>query len=86
MRTVDIAAGAAPTDRARGNGNTGFQARGFSARPHPMKLYFQFALVLVGTLAAAALVTLGAPANAEVQMAVQAAPPEMVASLFAVQP
>ena len=52
-----------------------------------MKLYFQSALVFFGTVMAAALITLGAPANAEVQMVVQAAPPEIVAGLFgAVEP
>ena len=50
-----------------------------------MMPYFQSALVFLGTLMAAALVALGAPANAEVQMVVQS-PPEVVASLFAVEP
>ena len=36
-----------------------------------MKLFVQSAIVFFGTLFAAALVTLGAPGNAEVQMASQ---------------
>jgi hypothetical protein len=47
-----------------------------------MKLVLQTAFVFLGTLMAAALVALGEPGKAEVQMAVQAAPPEIVASLF----
>jgi hypothetical protein len=48
-----------------------------------MKLFVQSAIVFFGTLIAAALVAVGEPANAEVQMAVQASPPpELVASLF----
>jgi hypothetical protein len=47
-----------------------------------MKLFVQSAMVFFGTLLAAALVALGEPAAAEVQMAVQAPPAEMVASLF----
>lgn len=49
-----------------------------------MKFFVQSAIVLFGTLIAAALVALGEPGNAEVQMTVQAPPPEVVvASLFA---
>ena len=51
-----------------------------------MKLFFQSAIVFFGSLLAAALVALGAPGNAEVEMAVQAPPPEMVASLFGIEP
>jgi hypothetical protein len=47
-----------------------------------MKFILQSAITFFGTLVAAALVALGAPGNAEVQMAVQAPPPEMVATLF----
>ena len=48
-----------------------------------MKLFLQSAIVFFGTLVAAALVALGEPGNAEVQMAVQTPPPELVvASLF----
>jgi len=49
-----------------------------------MKLFLQTAIVFFGTLLAAALVALGEPGNAEVQMAVQA-PPELVATLFGLQ-
>ena len=51
-----------------------------------MKLYLRSALVFIGTLSAAALVAMGAPANAEVQVATQAAPPEVVAGLFGLEP
>ena len=51
-----------------------------------MNLFLQSAFVLFGTVLAAALVALGAPGNAEVEMAVQAPPPEVVASLFAIEP
>ena len=47
--------------------------------------FFVSALVFFGTLLAAALVALGAPGNAEVQMTVQAPPPEVVASLFGLE-
>jgi hypothetical protein len=47
-----------------------------------MKLFVQSAMIFFGTLLAAALVALGEPASAEVQMAVQTPPPEMVASLL----
>ena len=51
-----------------------------------MKLFVQSTVVLLGSLLAAALVALGAPGNAEVEMVVQAPPPEMVASLFGLEP
>ena len=51
-----------------------------------MKLFVQSAIVFFGTLMAAALVALGAPGNAEVEMAVQTPPPEMVAGLFGLEP
>jgi hypothetical protein len=47
-----------------------------------MKLFLQTAVVFFGTLLAAAVVALGEPANAEVQMAVAPPPPELVATLF----
>jgi hypothetical protein len=50
-----------------------------------MKFFVQTAIVFFGTLLAAALVALGEPGNAEVQMAVQAPPPETVAVLFGLQ-
>jgi hypothetical protein len=51
-----------------------------------MKLFFRYAIVFFGTVLAAALVALGAPGKAEVDMVVQAPPPEMVASLFELEP
>ena len=63
------------------------QERGSSCSPFPMKLFLQSAVVFLGTLLAAAVVALGEPASAEVQMSVQASPtPELVASLFAPEP
>ena len=50
-----------------------------------MKLIVQTAIVFFGTLLAAALVAFGEPGDAEVQMAVQAPPPELVATLFGLQ-
>jgi len=51
-----------------------------------MKLFLQSAIVFFGTLLAAAVVALGDPANAEVQMTVQASPPpELVATLFGLE-
>lgn len=48
-----------------------------------MKLLLQSAIVFFGTLIAAALVALGAPGNAEVEMAVQTSPAaETVVSLL----
>lgn len=47
-----------------------------------MKILLQSAMVFFGTLVAAALVALGAPGQAEVDMTVKAPPPEMVASLI----
>lgn len=65
--------------------NTCLQERGSSCSPIAMKLFVQSAIVFFGTLIAAALVALGAPANAEVQMMVQASPPpQMVAMLFGI--
>ena len=46
-----------------------------------MKLFLQSAVVFFGALAAAALMAMGAPADAEVEMAAQARP-EIVAGLF----
>ena len=51
-----------------------------------MKLFVQTAIVFFGTLLAAALVALGEPGKAVVQMAaVQATPTETVAVLFGLQ-
>ena len=47
-----------------------------------MKLFVQTAFVFFGTLLAAALVALGEPGNAAVQMAAQTPPAEIVATLF----
>jgi hypothetical protein len=47
-----------------------------------MKLMIQSTMVFLGTLIAAALVALGEPAAAEVQMVVQTPPAEMVVSLL----
>ena len=48
-----------------------------------MKLFIQTTIVFFGTLLAAALVALGEPATAEVQMTVQSSPPaDMVVSLL----
>lgn len=46
-----------------------------------MKLFLQTSMIFFGTLLAAALVALGEPANAEVEM-VQAPGHELVATLF----
>jgi hypothetical protein len=52
-----------------------------------MKLFLQSTIVFFGTLIAAALVALGAPAVAEVEMSVQAPPAaETVVSLLLPQP
>ena len=47
-----------------------------------MKLALQTAMVFFGTLIAAALVALGAPGHAEVEMAVQASPAVEIVSLL----
>lgn len=47
-----------------------------------MKLMIQSAMVFFGTLIAAALVALGEPGEAEVQMAVQPPPADLVVSLL----
>ena len=48
-----------------------------------MKLFVQSAIVFLGTLLAAALVALGEPGEAEVQIALQAPPADvLVAGLF----
>jgi hypothetical protein len=47
-----------------------------------MKIVIQSAMVFFGTLLAAALVALGEPAQAEVQMVVQTPPAEMVVGLL----
>jgi hypothetical protein len=51
-----------------------------------MKHIVQTAIVVLGSLGAAVLVALGAPASAEVQMAVQTTPSaEVVASLLGLE-
>jgi hypothetical protein len=47
-----------------------------------MKLFLQTTIIFFGTLIAAALVALGAPGDAEVQMAVQAPPAAEIVSLL----
>lgn len=47
-----------------------------------MKLFVQSAMIFFGTLLAAALVALGAPGDAEVQMAVHTSAPAGVVSLL----
>ncbi|MBE7369488.1 hypothetical protein [Ramlibacter pallidus] len=47
-----------------------------------MKLLLQSSMIFFGTLIAAALVALGAPGEAEVQMAVQAAPAVEIVGLL----
>ncbi|MBK6008605.1 hypothetical protein JJB11_21090 [Ramlibacter ginsenosidimutans] len=51
-----------------------------------MKLILQTVVVFLGTMLAAALVALGAPGDAAVQIAVQSPPPQLVAGLFGVNP
>ena len=52
-----------------------------------MKILVQSAMVFLGALVAAALVALGEPATAEVQMAAQGAPAaEVVASALGLEP
>lgn len=48
----------------------------------PMKLFLQTSIVFFGTLLAAALVALGQPASAEVQMAQPSPVDVLVAGLF----
>lgn len=58
-------------------------ASGSCRRRLSMKLFLQTVIVFFGTLLAAALVALGGPGDAEVQMAVvQSPPPQLVAGLF----
>ena len=49
---------------------------------HPMKLFLQSTMIFFGTLLAAALVALGAPGDAEVQMAIQTPAADTVVSLL----
>lgn len=48
----------------------------------PMKLFLQTTMIFFGTLIAAALVALGAPGHAEVEMAIQASPAVEIVSLL----
>lgn len=83
---MDSVRGLAPTLRRSPARDTALQEEG---GPIPatqaMKPFIQTAMVFAGTLAAATLVALGEPAQAEVQMVVQAPPPEMVAGLFGIE-
>lgn len=75
--------GSTPTDGAWTIWNTALQGAGSSGPRHTMKLVIQSAMVFFGTLLAAALVALGEPAEAEVQMAAQTPPSaEMVVGLL----
>lgn len=47
-----------------------------------MKLFLQTTMIFFGTLIAAALVALGAPGQAEVEMAIQAPPAVEIVSLL----
>jgi hypothetical protein len=51
-----------------------------------MKILFQFALVFLGALAAAALVAFGEPGTAEVQMATQTPAAEVMAGALRLEP
>jgi hypothetical protein len=71
-----------PTDMVFTFWNSALQRAGsFRAQPS-MKLFVQSTMIFFGTLIAAALVALGAPADAEVQMATQTAPGASVVSLL----
>ena len=75
--------GSTPTDGGFTFWNTAGQGVGRSAPPTSMKHLIQSAMVFFGTLLAAALVALGEPAEAEVQMVVQTPPSaEMVVGLL----
>ncbi len=74
--------GRTPTDGALTSRNNALQGAGSSAPVHTMKIVIQSAMVFFGTLLAAALVALGEPAQAEVQMVVQTPPAEMVVGLL----
>lgn len=51
-----------------------------------MKLILQTVVVFLGTVLAAALVALGEPGRAAVQIAVHSPPPQLVAGLFGLDP
>lgn len=85
MRAGDSGGDLVPTDTGPTSGDTAGQGQGSSCSDTAMKFLVQSAIVFFGTLIAAALVALGEPGNAEVQMAVQAPPPELVASLFGLE-
>jgi hypothetical protein len=74
--------GRTPTDGAFTSWNNALQGAGSSAPANTMKIVIQSAMVFLGTLLAAALVALGEPAQAEVQMVVQTPPAEMVVGLL----
>ena len=63
------------------SGTVLFNAMQFVAT-HPMKLFLQTTMIFFGTLLAAALVALGAPGDAEVQMAIQTPAAESVVSVL----
>jgi hypothetical protein len=59
-----------------------FNAMQFVANTIAMKLFLQSTMIFFGTLLAAALVALGAPGDAEVQMAIQPPAADTVVSLL----
>ena len=84
MRRGDSPRDLEPTRNDTTSLETARQGRGSSLLHIPMK-FFVSSIVFLGTLLAAALVALGVPGNAEVQMTVQAPPPQVVASLFGLE-
>jgi hypothetical protein len=71
-----------PTDILFTFWNSALQRAGSFRAQNPMKLLVQSAMIFFGTLLAAALVALGAPGDAEVQMAAQTPPTASVVSLL----
>jgi hypothetical protein len=79
---MDSTRRAPPTRSARAGDDAVVQEERALPPPVPMKLFLQTVIVFLGTLLAAALVAVGEPGDAAVQMAVQSPPPELVAGLF----
>lgn len=80
----DVLRGSKPTDGAITFWNSPGQGDAVSSPAQSMKFVLPSAIVFLGTLLAAALVALGEPATAEVQMTVQTPPAAetVVASLL----
>ena len=74
--------GSTPTDGGLTFWNTALQGAGSFRPTHSMKHVIQSAMVFFGTLLAAALVALGEPAEAEVQMVQPAATGPVLVSLL----